>query len=180
LEKVLKDLKNKLSDQMSQVTSIISFLEDKCGDIQFHVCDKEETKQDHDNEVQQCVEELLREYYGFQTEIQTAVRQLEIGPFLQLDLDTEQVEILMKDTYTTALNCSLGFGCYITAAFGANLDQTKTFPFMHGIFVGVIVTTTLLMIFFVLMTFLYIWYVCDYRQRYPAKTNFSFISSKVE
>ena len=73
----------------------------------------------------------------------------------RLQLNYTQNQILLLNTVLTILACSIGFGSYLTGAFGMNLDNTKRLQLMENSFLIVFVLSFVCIV----ATFLLAYYV---------------------
>ena len=56
-----------------------------------------------------------------------------------MQLDINEYSLIRGDTYMAIINCGLSFGCFLTAIFGMNLDNTVTIQGVPGVFTAVTV-----------------------------------------
>ena len=99
------------------------------------------------DEIRECLEPYLRDFTTLHTRLvnmQTSLAGMEEG--LALRLDVNETKLLLGETYTAIIDTPLAFGCYVTAIFGMNLDQINTYEKVYGLFSGVIIGTTTIIV----------------------------------
>ena len=99
------------------------------------------------DEICECLEPYLRHFISLHTRLinmQTGLAGMEES--LALRLDVNETKLLLGETYTSIIDTSLAFGCYVTAIFGMNLDQIYSYERVYGLFLGVTVGTTALIL----------------------------------
>ena len=65
----------------------------------------------------------------------------------------------MANTILAILSCAIGFGAFVTGAFGMNLDQAVYLLPWHGGFVIIVVASVVAMIMIFVCIFLYFTYL---------------------
>ncbi len=108
-----------------QAEHVVSFLEEMLDKNTNDMNDEKDFLNTQD-EIENCIEELLRAYNGFVSNIQKGLQKCRMEVLSkQAELDTEEVVQTKRDLFFVTVGTSLGFGCCVTAAFGSNLDQAE-------------------------------------------------------
>lgn len=72
-----------------------------------------------------------------------------------LKLDIARNELLTANTTLAVAAVGVGFSAYITGIFGMNLDNTETIQQTKGLFAGIVVMTSLLMVLSIVVVIAY-------------------------
>lgn len=94
------------------------------------------------------VESILVDFRTIEKKTDVMVRKLtHLEESINMKLSTSCNELLFASTIMSVFGTVIGFGGYVTGAFGMNLDNTETIQTTPGWFAGVCSSTLFLIIF---------------------------------
>ena len=94
------------------------------------------------------IESILIDYRTVEKKTDVMVRKLEhLEESINMKLSTSCNELLFASTIMSVFGTVIGFGGYVTGAFGMNLDNTELIQTTPGWFAGICSSTLFLIIF---------------------------------